>query len=383
MFHERPVKVALVHDWLTGMRGGEKVLEVLCERYPDAELFTLLHVRGSVSPAIERLTIHTSALQRLPGIRHYYRECLPLFPKLIEQFDLARFDLVLSTSHCVAKSARAAPNAVHICYCLTPMRYAWDQFDAYFGPDRLGRPASAAMRVLMNRLARWDQKTAVRANRYVAISHYVAGRIRRYYNREATVVYPPVDTDFFHPDSAVPGRYALVVSALVPYKRLDLAIDACRIAGVPLKIVGEGPDRGRLERRARDNKHEVEFLGRRSNDEVRELYRRAAVVMLPGEEDFGIVPLEAQACGRPVVAYARGGALETVVAEETGLLVEEAAPAAFADAVRRAIDRRFDSTAIRRHAERFGRARFAAEMDAIVRETLGTLSTGSEETARW
>jgi len=383
MFHERPVKVALVHDWLTGMRGGEKVLDVLCERYPDAELFTLLHVRGSVSPAIERLTIHTSALQRLPGIRHYYRECLPLFPKLIEQFDLARFDLVLSTSHCVAKSARAAPNAVHICYCLTPMRYAWDQFDAYFGPDRLGRPASAAMRVLMNRLARWDQKTAVRANRYVAISHYVAGRIRRYYNREATVVYPPVDTDFFHPDSAVPGRYALVVSALVPYKRLDLAIDACRIAGVPLKIVGEGPDRGRLERRARDNKHEVEFLGRRSNDEVRELYRRAAVVMLPGEEDFGIVPLEAQACGRPVVAYARGGALETVVAEETGLLVEEAAPAAFADALRRAIDRPFDSTAIRRHAERFGRARFAAEMDAIVRETLGTLSTGSEETARW
>ena len=383
MFHERPVKVALVHDWLTGMRGGEKALEVLCERYPDAELFTLLHVRGSVSPAIERLTIHTSALQRLPGIRHYYRECLPLFPKLIEQFDLARFDLVLSTSHCVAKSARAAPNAVHICYCLTPMRYAWDQFDAYFGPDRLGRPASAAMRVVMNRLARWDQKTAVRANRYVAISHYVAGRIRRYYNREATVVYPPVDTDFFHPDSAVPGRYALVVSALVPYKRLDLAIDACRIAGVSLKIVGEGPDRGRLERRARDNKHDVEFLGRRSNDEVRELYRRAAVVMLPGEEDFGIVPLEAQACGRPVVAYARGGALETVVAEETGLLVEEAAPAAFADALRRAIDHPFDSTAIRRHAERFGRARFAAEMDAIVRETLGTLSTGSEETARW
>ena len=197
------------------------------------------------------------------------------------------------------------------------------------------------------------------------------------------MVYPPVDTDFFHPDSAVPGRYALVVSALVPYKRLDLAIDACRIAGVPLKIVGEGPDRGRLERRARDNKHDVEFLGRRSNDEVRELYRRAAVVMLPGEEDFGIVPLEAQACGRPVVAYARGGALETVVAEETGLLVEEAAPAAFADALRRAIDHPFDSTAIRRHAERFGRARFAAEMDAIVRETLGTLSTGSEETARW
>jgi glycosyltransferase involved in cell wall biosynthesis len=204
-------------------------------------------------------------------------------------------------------------------------------------------------------------------------------------------VYPPVDTEFFHPDSAVPGRYALVVSALVPYKRLDLAIDACRIAGVPLKIVGEGPDRGRLERRARDHKTDaVEFLGRRGDDEVRELYRRAAVVMLPGEEDFGIVPLEAQACGRPVVAYARGGALETVIADETGLLVEEAVPAAFADAVRRAIDRRFDSTAIRRHAERFGRARFATEIETVVGETLGTLGrtlktsgTGPAVTARW
>ena len=360
------------------MRGGEKVLEVFCERFPEAELFTLLHVRGSVSGAIERLPIHTSALQRLPGVKHYYRECLPLFPKLIERFDLSRFDLVLSTSHCVAKSAVAAPNAVHICYCLTPMRYAWDQFDAYFGPQRLGRPASAAMRVAMDRLARWDRDTAARANRYVAISHYVAGRIRRYYNREATVVYPPVDTDFFHPDSAVPGRYALIVSALVPYKRVDLAIDACRIAGVPLKIVGDGPDRGLLERHAANAtraarvggpEDPIEFLGRLSDEEVRRLYRGAAVVILPGEEDFGIVPLEAQACGRPVVAYARGGAVETVVPEETGYLVDDASPAAFADAIRRALDRKFDAAAIRRHAERFGRARFGDEMEAVVRET--------------
>jgi glycosyltransferase involved in cell wall biosynthesis len=372
------VKVALVHDWLTGMRGGEKVLEVLCERFPEAELFTLLHVRGSVSPAIERLTIHTSALQRLPGVKHYYRECLPLFPTLIERFDLSRFDLVLSTSHCVAKSAVAAQTAVHICYCLTPMRYAWDQFDAYFGPQRLGRPASAAMRVVMDRLARWDRETAARANRYVAISHYVAGRIRRYYNREATVVYPPVDTDFFRPDSAVPGRYALVVSALVPYKRVDLAIDACRIAGVPLKIVGDGPDRGMLERHAANGNlpgevanpgDTIEFLGRLSDEEVRQLYRGAAVLVLPGEEDFGIVPLEAQACGRPVVAYARGGAVETVVPEETGYLVDDASPAAFAEAIRRALDRKFDAAAIRRHAERFGRARFGDEMEAVVRET--------------
>ena len=373
------------------MRGGEKVLEVLCERFPDAELFTLLHVRGSVSRPIERLTIHTSALQRLPGIRHYYRECLPLFPKLIERFDLARFDLVLSTSHCVAKSALAGPTGVHICYCLTPMRYAWDQFDAYFGPRRLGRPASAVMRILMNRMARWDQETADRANRYVAISHYVAGRIRRYYNREATVVYPPVDTDFFHPDSAVglplSGRYALVVSALVPYKRLDLAIDACRQAGVSLKIVGDGPDRAALERHAAAGRSahqsatDVEFLGRLSNEAVRELYRHAAVVILPGEEDFGIVPLEAQACGRPVVAYARGGAVETVIPGETGLLVDEAIPAAFAEAIRRVIDRPFDPSAIRRHAERFGRARFGDEMEAIVRETVEARGAPKRKTA--
>src|ERR1700704_5394877 len=207
------MNVALVHDWLTGMRGGEKVLEALCERYPDAELFTLLHVRGSVSATIERAPIHHSLLQYQPGVRRYYRQCLPLFPVLVEQFDLERFDLVISSSHCVAKSVIVGPEAVHVCYCHTPMRYAWDQFDAYFGPERLGRTGSLVMRHIMARLARWDRDTAGRADRSVAISHYVAGRIRRYYNREATVVYPPVDTEFFTPapSSVGPtngGRYA-------------------------------------------------------------------------------------------------------------------------------------------------------------------------------
>src|SRR5580704_15837141 len=177
------MRVALVHDWLTGMRGGEKVLEVLCERFPDAELFTLLHVRGSVSPTIEQRPIHTSLLQKLPSAATFYRECLPLFPTLIEQFDLDPFDLVISTSHCVAKSALARPGAIHICYCHTPMRYAWDQFDAYFGPDRIGRIPSRLMRPLMGRLARWDRDTSGRPNRYVTNSQHVAGRIRRSYNR--------------------------------------------------------------------------------------------------------------------------------------------------------------------------------------------------------
>ena len=357
------MKIAIVHDWLTGMRGGEKVLDVLCERYPGAELFTLLHVPGSVSAVIERRPIHTSALQRLPGIRRYYRECLPLFPLLIERFNLDRFDLVISSSHCVAKAAIARPGAPHICYCHTPMRYAWDQFDAYFGPARIGRVPSGVMRLAMKRLARWDQATAGRVQRYVTNSQYVAARIRRYYNRDSTVVYPPVNTVFFHPDGAPAERFALVVSALVPYKRLDVAIDACRMAGVPLTIVGHGPERRRLERRAQGH---VTFLGRRTDEEVRALYRRAAVTLLPGEEDFGIVPLEAQACGRPVVALGRGGALETVVPGETGLLVDDGSPEAFADAIRRALDQRFDAAAIRRHAEGFGRTRFGDQMEALV-----------------
>src|SRR5262249_21263264 len=233
----RQLRLALVHDWLTGMRGGEKALEVLCERFPDAELFTLVHVRGSVSPAIERLRPHTSFVQHLPAVQRFYRNYLPLFPTAIEQFSFDRFDRVVSLSHCCPKSIGHPGGVPHLCYCLTPMRYAWDQFDAYFGPARLGATASALMRPVMARLARWDRDTAGRADRYVAISHYVAGRIRRYYNREATVVYPPVDTDFFRPgapaEAGSPARSALIVSALVPYKRIEVAIDACPKAALP------------------------------------------------------------------------------------------------------------------------------------------------------
>ena len=359
-------RVALVHDWLTGMRGGERALEVLCERFPGAEIFTLLHVPGSVAPSIERLPIHTSFVQRLPLVKRVYRHYLPLFPTAVEQFDLAGFDLVLSVSHCCVKSVIRAPDATHLCYCLTPMRYAWDQFDAYFGPRRIGRVASAVMGRVMARMAAWDRDTSGRVDRYVAISHHVAGRIARYYNREATVVYPPVDTLFFTPDGRAAERFALVVSALVPYKRIDIAIDACRRARIALKVVGEGPERAALERVSAASGGRVEFFGRLSDEDIRDLYRRAGIVMLPGEEDFGIVPLEAQACGRPVLALAAGGALETVVPETTGLLVEESSGEAFAGALVRAMDRRFDSGAIRRHAERFGRERFGDQMEALV-----------------
>ena len=363
------MKLAIVHDWLTGMRGGERVLEVVCERFPDAELFTLVHVPGSVSPVIEQRLIHTSFIQSLPFVKRWYRAYLPLFPAAVERFRFDRFDKVLSLSHCCVKSIIHPAEVPHVCYCLTPMRYAWDQFDAYFGPERIGLVGSALMRPVMKRMARWDKETAGRVDRYVAISHYVAGRISRYYNREASVVYPPVDTAFFHPDSTRPERFALVVSALVPYKRIDLAIDACIRAGVPLKIVGDGPERAALERRGAG---QADFLGHCPDADVRNLYRRAGVVLLPGEEDFGIVPLEAQACGRPVVALGRGGAIETVVANETGLLVNEPSAEAFADAIARALDTPFDSSVIRRHAEQFGRDRFGDEIESIVSNLAGS-----------
>jgi len=361
-------RIAFVHDWLTGMRGGEKVLEVMCERFPDAELFTLVHVPGSVSPVIEQRPIHTSFIQGLPQVRRFYRHYLPLFPLAISRWNFDRFDLVVSVSHCCVKSVRAPEDGRHLCYCLTPMRYGWDQFDAYFGRERLGLVGSSVMRPVMRAMATWDERTADRPSRYVAISHYVAGRIGRYYNRGASVVYPPVDTAFFTPDlDPAPeiARYALIVSALVPYKRIDLAIDACRLARIPLKIVGEGPERAALESRAGGT---AAFLGRVGDPELRTLYQHAAVVLLPGEEDFGIAPLEAQACGRPVVALGRGGALETVIDGETGALVTEATSAAFAAAITTVTTRTFDSTVIRRHAERFGRERFGDEIEAVIRD---------------
>ena len=364
-----PRRVALVHDWLTGMRGGEKVLEAICELFPDATLFTLVHVPGSVSDTIERRPIRTSFVQRLPRPSRLYRHYLPLFPAAVEMFDLEGYDLVISSSHCAVKSVIPRGGARHVCYCHSPMRYAWDQFNAYFGPDQVGRWKSRALRPVMAALARWDAATAGRVETFVANSRYVEGRIRRYYNRGSTVVYPPVDTDFYRPDPgrAHSGPGALVVSALVPYTRLDLAIEACRLARVPLKIVGQGPEEARLRQVAAAGN--VEFLGWRTDEEIRALYQSSSVVLLPGIEDFGIVPVEAQACGTPVVALGEGGACETVVDGHTGALVPRADAALFADAIRRTIDRAPDRAAIRRHAECFSKARFKDAFSAVVNAT--------------
>ena len=367
----RPARVALVHDWLTGMRGGEKVLEAIAELYPEATLHTLLHVRGTVSPAIEALPTRTSFVQWLPASARSYRHYLPVFPTAIEQFDLDAYDLVISTSHCAAKSVVPTGRASHLCYCHSPMRYAWDQFDAYFGPDVVGPTRSKWLRPVLARMARWDRDTARRVDRYVANSHYVAGRIRRYYNRGSTVVHPPVDTDFYRPEPGLePENRYLVVSALVPYKRVDVAIRACARNGAGLTVVGRGPETDRLKATAQRLGADVAFAGWIEDHEVRDLYRRSRAVLMPGVEDFGMVPVEAQACGRPVVVLAQGGALESVVDGVTGVHVVDPSVEAFAEALNTVATHAWDSSAIRAHAETFGKARFQRQFQSVVDDTL-------------
>ncbi len=373
------LRTVIVHDWLTGSRGGEKVLEAICRLVPDAPILTLVSRPEAITGALVGRQIRTSAVQYLPLATTRYREYLPLFPTAIEQFDLDDVDLVISTSHCAAKAVVPTGRAVHVCYCHSPMRYAWDQFPAYFGPERVGALASAVLRPIMAWLARWDAATAPRVTRFVANSRYVAGRISRYYNRQADVLYPPVDTDFFTPGASDGDRgvhatsrgFALVVSALVPYKRIDIAIASAALAGWPLKIVGTGPDEKRLRALAGPT---VEFLRNVDADALRELYRQAGALMLPGEEDFGIAPVEAQACGCPVVALARGGATETVDDGLTGVLVSELTVPAFAAALQRIPALPAGPAARRERALRFAPAQFDAGFTALVARTLESRS---------
>jgi glycosyltransferase involved in cell wall biosynthesis len=361
------MRVALVHDWLTGMRGGERVLEALLALYPTATIHTLVHQPGSVSAAIAGRPIRTSFVQRLPGAPRRFRQYLPLFPLAVARLDVTAYDLVLATSHCVAIGARAGTGRVHVAYCFTPMRYAWDLQVEYL--RRVPPPARPAARVMLGGLRRWDRAAGRRAGHLAGISQRVAGRIRQAYGREARVIYPPVRTDFFGPAAspAEIGPDFLCVSALTPYKRLDVAVDAFTRLGWPLTVIGTGPEAARLRRRAGPT---VRFLGWQDDRALRAAYARCRALVFPGEEEFGIAPLEAMAAGRPVIAYGRGSLRETSVDGVTGLFFAEQTPAALIDALQRFTLTAWDSDKIRAHAERFGPATFQAEMRAFVDHAL-------------
>jgi glycosyltransferase involved in cell wall biosynthesis len=369
------MRVAVAHDWLTGMRGGERMLEVMLGLYPDAELFTLLHVPGSVSELIEARPIHTSFINRMPRAAEHYRYYLPLFPAAIERFRFDSFDLVLSISHCVTKGLRPPAGVPHVCCCCTPMRYIWDQYDAYFGPGRAGPVVRAVMPAVANRLQRWDVRTARRVTSFVAISRHIRERIGRCYDRDAAVVYPPVDVDRFTP-AATREDFYLIVSALVPYKRIDLAVQTFKTLGRRLVIVGTGPETARLRDMARGN---IELAGWRSDEEVADLMARCRAFVFPATEDFGITAVEAQAAGAPVIAHASGGALETVIGSDddgtpnsgvTGVFFDRHTPESLAGAVERFERMNFDVAALRANAQRFSAGAFENGMRAHIDSVL-------------
>lgn len=361
-------RVALVHDWLTGMRGGEYVLEAIAELFPRAELFTLLHVPGTLHGPLAQLPIHTSGLQNMPAAARLYRHYLPLLPAFAGTLDVSRFDLVVSSSHCVAKGVKKGPGAVHVSYVHAPMRYMWDRFEDYFGPGKASLAVQLAATACRPILQNWDKRVsqASRVDTLLANSRFIAAQIQRNYEREAEVVYPFVNLERFL-GARAPSNHYLMVGAFAPNKRVDLAIEAFNHLQLPLKIVGKGQEETRLRRMAGPT---IEFLGALDNEAIAQLYSSARAFIFPGIEDFGITPLEAMASGCPVLAYAEGGALETVVDGVTGLHFFEQTPQSLADAVLRLETGQvtFSEEPIRAHARQFSKARFQNElMGAIVR----------------
>ncbi len=357
------LRVALIHDWLTGMRGGEKVLAALEGIFPNADIFTLFYQPDRISEQINSHRVIVSPLNRWPGVRRYYRNLLPLMPRAIESFDLRGYDLVISSSHAVAKGARVPAGVPHICYCHTPMRYLWAASSDYFQfglGSIVKKPLLAAVTPW---LRRWDVRASQGVTQFLANSENVRGRIRDAYGRDALVVYPPVDADFFTPDPA--GRsaedYYLVVSALEPYKRIDLALRAMQRLGRRLIVAGRGTQSGALQRIAG---RDVEFTGWVDDQRLRQLYRGCRALLFPGLEDFGMCPVEAQACGRPVIAYRRGGALESVNEGITGLFFAEQTAQALVDAVAAFEKLPLDPAAARRNSLRFSLSHFQAGIRA-------------------
>jgi len=366
------VKTAIVHYWLVGMRGGEKVLQALCELYPDADLFTHVVVPERISPDILQHRIQTSFIARLPRASRWYKRYLPLMPLALEQLDLSQYDLVISSESGPAKGVIPAPGAVHVCYCHSPMRYVWNMYHAY--RNSAGRFSKVLIPYLAHYLRSWDQMAATRVDSFAANSRNVAARIKRYYGRSAAVVYPPVEVDSFSP---VPrselSDFYLMVGELVSYKRPDLAIEAFNRSGKKLIVIGGGEMLSALRRTARRN---ITFLGPQPFEVLKSHYAHCRALIFPGEEDFGIVPVEAMASGRPVIAYGRGGVVETVMHERTGYLFHEQTADALAAAVERMGDCNMDPAQIVAHARSFSPGRFKREMTRVVDEAIADNGVG-------
>ncbi len=359
------MRVALVHDYLMqGMRGAERVLAVFRDLYPDASIYTLLYDPEKMGEATTGWDIRTSFLQRLPGAKRFHRKLFPLMPLAVERLDLRNYDLIISASSAWVKNVQPAPRAIHICYCYSPARFLWHWSEEYIHSLRAGPIARSLIRATLPGLRRWDKRSTRRVTDFVAISQAVQERIRRYFERDSVIIYPPVDTDRFQP---VDGHedYFLIVSNLNPYKRVDLAIEAFNRLKLPLIVVGRGPEYQRLQSLAGPT---VQLLGWREDEEVTELVARCRAFVMPQEEDFGIAPLEAQSAGRPVIASAAGGALETIVDGQTGLLFAQQTPEALCAAVDRFGEMEFAPQACRANALRFGVERFKGQFGDFVDE---------------
>jgi glycosyltransferase involved in cell wall biosynthesis len=357
------MKVAIVHYWLVNMRGGEKVVEALGELFPHADIYTHVYDPSAVSEALKRHTIKTTFIQKLPFATRRYQSYLPLMPLALEQLDLRGYDLVISSESGPAKGIIIAPETLHVCYCHTPMRYVWDMYHDYLAGT--GPLARFIIRPLIHYLRLWDLTTAARVDHFITNSAYVARRVRKHYRREAEVIHPPVDTEAFAP-AAECGDFYLMVGQLVRYKRADIAVEAFRRMNKRLVVIGDGEQLPALERTAAPS---VTLLGRQPFSVIRDHYARCKALIFPGEEDFGIVPVEAMASGRPVIAYRRGGAMETVVEGVTGLFFDQQTPESLIEAVERyeATECSFSSAAIVQHARGFAKDRFEARM----REAIG------------
>ena len=370
---EAPLKVALIHDWLVSMRGGERVLEVLCERFPEAPVFTLLYVPGTVGTTISNHDIRTSLLQHLPFARTKYRQYLPLFPLLAEISKVSDYDVVISSSHAVAKAMvkkRNDSRPLHLCYIHTPMRYIWDRFDDYFGRQKVGYLASECLfRPIAGMLQAYDRHTVSRVDMFIANSSFVADRVKRIYHRDAEVLPPPVDVQRFAGARRAPEDWYLVVSALAPYKRVDHAIRACATLGRKLKIVGAGPEEKGLRALALELRSDVEFIGFVGDSDLVEYYRRARGLLFPGVEDFGIVPLEAIAAGCPVVAFRLGGVLDSMTSQTAEFYSSETVEG-LRDAILKFESRTFSDEELRNRAAEFAPEKFLSRFEQILERAL-------------